>query len=151
MTIICSLSSFKYSDRSMYVCCSRQIFDIDFCGVSIILQSLFIPFLPFPDKGIMAQPDIKQEPLSPTDRILPSCSQDGEMEEVTRWILFLEKSVFLPVVNIPSETNLSYWWPVCGSFVRFLKKVRIPWSRSQNYSSLNNKPFFNRFLFLHIE
>ena len=30
----------------------------------------------------MAQPDIKQEPLSPTDRILPSCSQEGEMEEV---------------------------------------------------------------------
>lgn len=56
----------------------------------------------------MAQPDIKQEPLSPTDRILPSCSQEGEMEEVTCWILFLAKKVFLPVVNIPKETNLSH-------------------------------------------
>lgn len=56
----------------------------------------------------MAQPDIKQEPLSPTDRILPSCSQEGEMEEVRYWMCFLEKSLFLPVVNIPNETNLSY-------------------------------------------
>lgn len=56
----------------------------------------------------MAQPDIKQEPLSPTDRILPSCSQEDEMEEVTCWMFFLETSVFLLVVNIPNETNLSY-------------------------------------------
>ena len=65
-----------------FQCCSRQIFDIDVCEVCIIFQSLFIPFLLISDKGIMAQPDIKQEPLSPTDRILPSCSQEGEMEEV---------------------------------------------------------------------
>ena len=30
----------------------------------------------------MAQPGIKQEPLSPADRMLPSCSQEIDLEEV---------------------------------------------------------------------
>ncbi|CAH3015705.1 unnamed protein product [Porites evermanni] len=45
------------------------------------MNTWFDPRPVMEDKGIMAQPDIKQEPLSPTDRILPSCSQEGEMEE----------------------------------------------------------------------
>ena len=77
----------------------------------------------------MAQPDIKQEPLSPTDRILPSCSQDGEMEEVKCWMFFfIEKSVFLPVVNIPNETNLSLFTACTRQNFLFL---RIVWQISE--------------------
>ena len=43
---------------------------------------LFI-YLFISDKGIMAQPDIKQEPLSPGDRMMASCSQEIDLEEVT--------------------------------------------------------------------
>lgn len=37
------------------------------------------------DIGVMTQPGIKQEPLSPGDRMMPSCSRElNELEEVLR-------------------------------------------------------------------
>jgi len=35
------------------------------------------------DKGVMAQPGIKQEPLSPGTRTVPSYSEECDLEEVT--------------------------------------------------------------------
>ena len=55
--------------------------------ISLQNDNLFIDLL-ISDKGIMAQPDIKQEPLSPGNRMMPSCSQEIDLEEVTSFKMF---------------------------------------------------------------
>lgn len=45
------------------------------------MNTWFDPRPVMEDKGVMAQPGIKQEPLSPGDRMTPSCSQEIDLEE----------------------------------------------------------------------
>ena len=44
-------------------------------------------FIFFSDIGVMTQPGIKQEPLSPDDGMMPSCSRDlVELDEVLNYM-----------------------------------------------------------------